>query len=357
MKNRLQLAAGSLALFLVAAAAPAPAQIDLTGIFSIQSTLPDVCRATVQQDGFSIVLVFQCVFLQAGATGSIDPMTGVFTASGGCTVGPLFGTFTISGTAAPDSSSFAGTFSCPPAVPIPSVAYTATRTCPNGMPNSGEACDDGNMVDDDACSNVCQVGSMPCDDDDPCTRSVVDPMQGCIHIPAPQTGCRTAGKSSLLLKDDATDAKDKLVWKWTKGAATTLAELGTPTGTTGYTLCIYAGSANALVAKATVPPDPVKWQPVSDVGWKYKDPAATADGVQKVLLKSGAAGKAKELLKGKGSALPDLPPGTLPVAVDGFPVVAQLFNNETNLCWEGRFDAADVKSNTAAQFKAKHQAP
>ena len=33
------------------------------------------------------------------------------------------------------------------------------------------------------------------------------------------------------------------MWKWIKGAATTIAEFGLPTGTTAYTLCLYAGTA------------------------------------------------------------------------------------------------------------------
>ncbi|MGH3641852.1 MAG: hypothetical protein ACRDUX_22810, partial [Mycobacterium sp.] len=45
--------------------------------------------------------------------------------------------------------------------------------------------------------------------------------------------CRSAGKSILLLKNNTSDdSKDKLIWKWLKGAGTTLGELGTPNALT-----------------------------------------------------------------------------------------------------------------------------
>lgn len=56
--------------------------------------------------------------------------------------------------------------------------------------------------------------------------------------PAPLPSCRGAAKSLLLLKNDPSDdAKDKLTWKWLNGGETSLDDLGSPTTTTGYTLC------------------------------------------------------------------------------------------------------------------------
>ena len=76
--------------------------------------------------------------------------------------------------------------------------------CGNGIVEPGEQCDDGNFA-----SGCC--------------------LPTCQH-PA---GCRAAGKSLLLLKNDASDdSKDKLIWKWLKGAETSLADLGAPAGTT-----------------------------------------------------------------------------------------------------------------------------
>ena len=52
------------------------------------------------------------------------------------------------------------------------------------------------------------------------------------------------------MKDTSGD-KDQMQWKWTSGAATTTAEFGTPTGTTGYVLCLYDGTT--LISSTTIP--------------------------------------------------------------------------------------------------------
>jgi len=165
---------------------------------------------------------------------------------------------------------------------------------------------------------------------------------GCPASPA--SGCRGAGKSLLLLKNSADDTKDKLTWKWLKGAATTVTELGVPTGTTNYALCIYAGTAVATINLLAGP----AWQAAGTTGFKFKDPTGTPDGAQKALIKSGGAGKAKALVKGKGTNLPDTLVGVLPL-----PVTAQLINEQSNLCFEGVYNAAAVIKNDGTQFKAK----
>lgn len=158
---------------------------------------------------------------------------------------------------------------------------------------------------------------------------------------APEMGCKTAGKSLLLLKNDvANDAKDKLIFKWLRGAETTLDELGIPTATTSYSLCLYAGSSSALI---DIPPGS-SWQAVGSKGFKYSDPS----GSPKALVKAGADGKAKALVKGKGINLPDSLVPMLPL-----PVTAQLRNDE-DVCFGAVFEAGDVIKNDAKQFKAKN---
>jgi cysteine-rich repeat protein len=180
------------------------------------------------------------------------------------------------------------------------------QICGNGGLGSAEQCDDGNEVGGDCCSAICQyesaaspcaddglfcTGSEECDgagsclgDGDPCpgtacntcqetTDDCVDPAgtdcpdEGnactqdacdgtgtCAHDAVPATGCRTAQKSLLLLKDNDDDAKDKLLWKWVKGQPTSQTELSDPTATADYTLCVY--DANGIVTSATVPARP-----------------------------------------------------------------------------------------------------
>ncbi len=161
---------------------------------------------------------------------------------------------------------------------------------------------------------------------------------------APVVGCRTAQKSILLLKDTGTDAKDKLVWKWIKGQNTSQADFGNPTVSARYALCLYE-NGTAPLAQALVEPG-IGWSQLSAKGWKFLNKAGSQDGMQKIVLKGATGGKAKALVKGKGVNLPDPgPPVTLPVVV-------QLVNSETGICWESTFSTlADVKKNVTGQFK------
>ena len=58
----------------------------------------------------------------------------------------------------------------------------------------------------------------------------------------------------------------------------------------------------------------------------------------------------KALVKGKGLNLPDFD-GQLPIAGADLPLLVQLRNNQTGICWEGSF--ATPKKNLADQFSAK----
>lgn len=167
---------------------------------------------------------------------------------------------------------------------------------------------------------------------------------------APKSGCRTALKSILLIKDNSDDTKDKAIFKWLKGAATVQADFGVPTGTTTYALCVYAGTTETLIAQYAATTNASLWTAISDKGYKLKDLSGTPDGVQKVILKGGVAGKAKTLVKGKGANLPD---PTHPVAE---PVRAQLVHDDpNNVCFEGSFSGTDVIKNDTSQFKGKAQ--
>ena len=85
--------------------------------------------------------------------------------------------------------------------------------------------------------------------------------------------------------------------------------------------------------------------PVSD---GYKDKLGSSDGVTKMKLKSGEAGKAKVLVKAKGDSL--VVP-TLPLTL---PVVVQLLVDDgvSPQCWQTTFTSTP-KKNDAVKFKAK----
>jgi hypothetical protein len=219
---------------------------------------------------------------------------------------------------------------------------------------SGVADTDGDGVPDDFDNCPALANPAQADTDGDGVGDVCDATpSGC--DPAPRAGCRlptTAFKAFLLVNDNATDKKDKLVWKWVKGEATTVADLGDPTATDAYALCVYDDGGAMLTAAAEAPAagncaGRPCWIAKGTKGFVYKDVALTPHGLLKAVLRSGDAGKAKMVVKGKGVALPDL---ALPLAL---PVVVQLQRQGSSQCWEATYDGAGVIRNEAGHFKAK----
>jgi hypothetical protein len=160
--------------------------------------------------------------------------------------------------------------------------------------------------------------------------------------------CRTAGKSLLIIKDKADNNKDKLIWKWIKGANTTQTEFADPTTSATYALCFYGGASEALIGDAEIAPNATKWTAIGTKGYKYKDISAASSGVTKVIVKGSTSNKSKALVKGKGVDLPDF---VLPFLPADLPIIVQLRNNQSGICWEGTF-ATPIK-NQAGLFKDK----
>lgn len=157
--------------------------------------------------------------------------------------------------------------------------------------------------------------------------------------------CDTPAKSVFLLKNDTDDSKDRLTWKFIGGmTATTQMDFGDPSMTTGYRLCIYDGSG--LRGQALLPASPL-WTAISTVGYKYNDTTGAASGITKGILKSGAPGKGKIILKGRGANLPDPLDTTAMVGA----VTVQFVNNQSGACWQHSYATA-TRSDTEV-YKAK----
>jgi hypothetical protein len=200
--------------------------------------------------------------------------------------------------------------------------------CPT-TPNAGQADSDGDRVGD-----LCDVEPVPC-------------------APAPLLGCRSPsepGKSQLSMKKGATDAKDSLSWKWSKGSATTLADFGDPTRTDGYALCIYDGASSLVFTASAAAGGACKkgkpcWKASGTKGFKYADGDLTPQGVQKLQLQSGIDGKAKIAFGGKGALL-----GMPALDALAFPLVVQLQGTHDE-CWAATYASASAQD--AAGVKAK----
>jgi hypothetical protein len=161
---------------------------------------------------------------------------------------------------------------------------------------------------------------------------------------APLEGCRTpaAGKAALRL----TSGTPRLAWKWTRGAATTVADFGNPTTATSYSFCVYGGSQLLMTATApaggTCAGRPC-WIARSS-GFRYANRLYTPTGLGRLDLRAGVAGQAKITMKGKG---PSLAVPTLPI--QSLPVTAQLVNGN-GTCWASTFST--TRRNDAGQLKA-----
>lgn len=159
--------------------------------------------------------------------------------------------------------------------------------------------------------------------------------------PAPRADCREARKTRLLLEHTTAD---ELVWKWLQGEATTLADFGSPVSSTSFALCLYA--RDAAVATVAIPGG----SPWRQKGAKSYQLAASGvgDGIQNALLESGAAGKSRIVLKGRGPSLLDgfRPPLALPVTV-------QLVNDTTGACFESVLTSASRNDGTRFKARAK----
>lgn len=161
------------------------------------------------------------------------------------------------------------------------------------------------------------------------------------------------GRSTFELRDDLDDERDRFVWRYRKGEATALTELGDPRTSDRYALCIFDESGAEPVATAGIPLPPGPscgtspcWHAVSRKGFKYGGPPTAAEGVSMVTLVSGDDGKSSISIAGRG---PALPPADLPRSL---PVRLQL-QASNGSCWQSVFSSAGVRRNDGARFKAK----
>lgn len=162
---------------------------------------------------------------------------------------------------------------------------------------------------------------------------------------APVAGCGTpaAGGKGRLVLSNAPHARDQLRWRWRRGSIASKADLGTPTTTTDYRLCVYGAQTPLL--EATIPAGGTCGTGLRRPCWKerprgfvYRDAERAAAGIARLELQQGVAGRARIVL---AVALRRAP--SFPIAQ---PVVVQLHNLESGRCWEAVYRAPAV-TNTA----------
>ncbi len=156
----------------------------------------------------------------------------------------------------------------------------------------------------------------------------------------------------------APDKRDTLNWSWKRGAIPAI-DLGSPTDTTSYSLCVYDGTSGLLVnlfAPASgICGGKACWKHLSlgAGGFKYADRLLTPSGISFMRMGAGSSAAGRLQVKGKGQNLA-LPRGhvTLPVRV-------QLINEANSKCWEATFTTPKVNTTgsgvPSGKFSARGQ--
>jgi cysteine-rich repeat protein len=280
------------------------------------------------------------------ADNCLDPPTSTCTSDGNpCTVDRCNG----GGTCIHPAGN-AGT-SCRASTGQCDVAETCTGTStscpadahqPNGTPcNDGDSCTSTDRCNAGVCVGT---GTTVCDPCEVCT-----PSGGCILPSAPGCQPTPTGGASVFLRDGITPEKDSFKWKWKSSAPVALGDFGDPTSTTDLTFCVIDRSGLKLSATApgagTCGTRPC-WLLIPARKLKYSDKYLTPDGVQKLQISAGVAGKGKIQVKGRGANVV-LPPLGLTT-----PVTVRLVRKGGPACWESTFES-NVSINTSDMFKAK----
>jgi len=168
--------------------------------------------------------------------------------------------------------------------------------------------------------------------------------------PLPRTLCHQAGRAKVVVVDKSATTEDRLRWVWNGGDGVELGELGDPTASTDYELCIYdfdqAGPAPVVGARAP-----------AGTGWRSRGPAGFAftgdvalTGLARIRLAPGSGAAARIKLKGAGELL-TLGPAAAPDRLyHGDPVVLVQLVHDDGSCWDASF--AHAKKHTARRFSA-----
>jgi hypothetical protein len=154
------------------------------------------------------------------------------------------------------------------------------------------------------------------------------------------------------------ETRDRLKWTWSKGAATSLVDLGDPRVATTYAVCVWDGRSGVptLISSSEVPPG-TGWTAVGTTGFRYSDPHASVAGISQIRIRTGIDGKASVTVQGKGAALPDPPPATVTTRFEANPAVTVQLVSASGTCWQTAFAPGDLKRNFPPLTQATHVGP
>jgi hypothetical protein len=322
----------------------------------------------------------------ASLGGTIDPVAGVFDLAGSViilNIGPI--PIEMSGSVAPDGLSLSGTHSiepggtfdgrlcgnhqldpgenCDEGTNSPGCCTPACDFKPDGVTCSTSPCQSATTCSSGVCSGVPKPAGTACDPDgNPCTKDACDDGGACIAGPcspccgdfcvAAPRACKRPidGAASVLIKATADGLRNRIRFRITHGEATTEEDVGDPTATTDYQLCVYT-IGGPLESPAflfdAVAPAGAAWARTRNGGARYRRSDHAPEGLAAIRIDPGHEGAAHVKLKGSGPAL-DVP---FPVGpVPGNWLTVQLGHD--GACWAAQFLLDEESGNGPSLLKA-----
>jgi hypothetical protein len=184
-----------------------------------------------------------------------------------------------------------------------------------------------------------ETGSMVIDIDGPTLTArflsgggVVDDqfqiVKGSSCASTPATGCGTAVRGKITVRENPNPARSKWSWKW-KGGTVDENDVGDPTDQTDVAVCVYDATGTLLGGQ--IFHGAAEWSAINR-GFQYRDKALTRFGIQKIKIRTGTPSLGAYVqVKGKGVGIGN---PTLPVTT---PVTAQFVNLDNGKCWSSQF--------------------
>jgi hypothetical protein len=187
-------------------------------------------------------------------------------------------------------------------------------------------------------------------------KMITVPKQGeyAVSCPSrPREGCEVAESSAILVRDDADDSKDLLVWRWRGTTKSTELDIGDPSETTAVGLCVYdsfEGHRFLQTALRVEPGGP--WDRRRSGAWHYTSTGQSSSGVTRIGARTSKSGKTRFGLKARGKRIPlPLEPATrAKLYHKDRDVLVQLVTTANDRCWQSSF--ATAAENTTVSFAA-----
>jgi hypothetical protein len=163
-----------------------------------------------------------------------------------------------------------------------------------------------------------------------------------------------------VVRDEADDSKDRLVWRWHGTTKSNELEIGDPLQETTVGLCLYDSfeGHRFLLASLRVEPG-ASWSRRKSGAWHYRSTGQTSPGVTRIAAKTGESGKTRLGLKARGKRvpLPREPATRSKLYHKDRDVLVQLITSANARCWTSSFATAAENSKVAFVAPAPRSSP